>query len=993
VNRSHDVRDDEIALFGPFRLLAAERLLYQGDVPLRLGSRALDILIVLVERAGEVVSKRDLIAHVWPDVVVDEGSLRVQLVGLRKALGDGQSGARYVTNVPGRGYCFVAPVSRAAAPGQRQAITEQPVAVLQLVSDHDTQLPAQLTRMVGREDAVRTISSQLAGQRFVSIVGPGGMGKTTVAVSVSHVFVAEFDAPACFVDLGALTTPQLVAATIASALGVVVQSANPLPSLMAFLQDRRILLVLDCCEHVVEATATLAERIFRDAPQVHILATSREKLRVEGEHVHRLMPLESPPDEEGLTAAKALAYPAVQLFVERAAAGDIGFELSDADAPIVAGICRKLDGIALAIELAAGRVAAYGIRGTAEVLNNRFGLLWQGRRTALPRHQTLNAMLDWSYRLLTAFEQTILCRLSLFVGTFSLDAARAIAADGDLDEARVVHAMGSLVAKSLASAEKAGGATTRYRLLDTTRAYVNEKLVESGEMDAAARRHAIYFCEFLEAANTADSAHRKTHGLMECVEQLGDVRAALDWTFSDHGDPSAGTALVAASVPLFLELSLLNECQRWTERALAAIDSASRGSRREMELQASLGLSSMFTTGNREEVRSALTRGLELAESLDEPYHQLRLLGGLNIFLTQSGDFRGALKLAQQSEVVARTLADPAATALADCMLGVAHHLIGNQASARTHCETAVVRAIASRRINMIQFGCDHRIRARVALARTLWLQGYPDQAVRVARQTIHEAEEFRHPVTLCLALMVTSSVFIWSGDWTTAETIIERLVAHTARHSLGPYQAVGLGFTGKLLIKRGDAQGGIRLLGDCLDEVRDTRYYILTPIFASTMAEGLAALGQVKEALAAIDHALASVAESGGSNRMPEILRIKGHLLGSAPRSDSSEAKDWLLRSLELARQQSALGWELRTATTLARLLSDQGRRTEAHDILAGIYGRFTEGFDTSDLKTARRLLDDLSRPADCDESGREWTRGRNVDPSGGRRHSTAPV
>src|ERR1700692_4500432 len=566
VNRSHDVRADEIASFGPFRLLAAERLLYQGDVPLRLGSRALDILILLVERAGEVVSKRDLMAHAWPDVVVDESSLRAQLVSLRKALSDGQAGARYVANIPGRGYCFVAPVWRAAMPRQLQTITAHPAPASKLVSDHDTRLPAQLTRVVGREEALRIISSQLATKRFVSIVGPGGVGKTTVAVSVSHVFAAEFEGPACFVDLGALTTPEQVAATIASALGVVVQSANPLPSLMAFLQDRRILLVLDCCEHVVEATATLAERIFMDAPQVHILATSREALRVEGEHVYRLMPLESPPDEQGLTAAKALEYPSVKLFVERAAAGDNGFELSDEDAPIVAGICRKLDGIALAIELVAGRVDVYGIRGTAEVLNNRFGLLWQSRRTALSRHQTLNATLDWSYRLLTAFEQTILYRLSLFVGTFSLDAARAIAADGDVDEARVVGAVGSLVGKSLASAEKAGDATMRYRLLDTTRAYVTGKLVESGEMDAIARRHAIYFCLVLDGADAADSTCRETHGLMGCVEQLGNVRAALDWSFSDRGDPSVRPALAPGSAPLFLELSLLSECPRWTER-------------------------------------------------------------------------------------------------------------------------------------------------------------------------------------------------------------------------------------------------------------------------------------------------------------------------------------------------------------------------------------------------------------------------------------------
>jgi predicted ATPase/DNA-binding winged helix-turn-helix (wHTH) protein len=966
VNFSYDTGADEIVSFGPFRLLAAERLLYQGDVPLRLGSRALDILVVLVERAGEVVSKRDLMARVWPDVIVDESSLRVQLVSLRKVLGDGRAGLRYVTNVPGRGYCFVAPVSRIATPTQLQAVTQQPVATSTCISTHDYPLPARLTRMVGRKDDVRSISIQLAEQRFVSIVGPGGMGKTTVAVSVSHDFVAEFDGSACFVDLGGLTAPELVASTLASALGVVVQSVNPLPSLMAFLRDKRMLLVIDCCEHVVEATATLAERIFRDAPQVHILATSREALRVEGEHVHRLKPLESPPDDEGLTAAKALEFPAVQLFVERATAGNNGFRLSDEDAPIIAGICRMLDGIALAIELVAGRVDAYGIRGAAELLNNRFGLLWQSRRTALPRHQTLNAMLDWSYRLLTDFERTILSRISIFVGTFSLEAARAIAAAGGVDEAQVVDAVGSLVAKSLASVEKAGDATMRYRLLDTMRSFVTEKLSESGEMDAIARRHAIYFCEFLEAASAAASTDRKTHGLMECVEQLGNVRAALDWSFSIRGDPSVGTALVAAAAPLFFELSLLNECQRWAERALAVIDCNDRGSRREMELQASLGLSLMFTTGNREEVRSALIRGLELAELLDEPYHQLRLLGGLSIFLIRTGDFSGALRVAQQSEVVAKALADPAAVAFAHWMLGVAHHNIGNQASARTYCETAVMHVPASRRINMIQFGCDHRIRALAALARTLWLQGYPEQAVKVAHQTIRAAEEFKHPVTLCIALIWTVPVFIWSGEWTAAEATTERLVTHAARHALRPYQAISLGLTGDLSIKRGEAQNGVRLLGQCLDELRAERHQVLTPVLTSAMAEGLAVLGQHEAALAAIDHALAKVAENGGSSDMPEILRIKGRLLLSAPRPDPSDAEDWLLRSLESAHQQSALGWELRTATTLAQFMSNQGRRTQAHELLAGIYDRFTEGYETSDLRAARRLLEDISCPVD---------------------------
>ena len=958
MNTVDSTRTGDIASFGPFRLIASERLLCKHDVPVRLGSRALDILIMLVEHAGEVINKCDLIARVWPDVVVDSGSLRVHMVALRKALGDGRDGARYITNIPGRGYCFVAPLSRASATSDPRALTAQAATMSKPVLDRSAVLPARLVRMVGRDAIVRTIFNQLAARRFVSIVGPGGMGKTTVAVAVSHVFVEESGGSACFVDLGTISNPDLVAHTLASTLGVIVQSADPLPSLMAFLRDKRMLLVLDCCEHVVEAAASLAERIFQEATRVHILTTSRETLRVEGEQVHRLVPLESPPASKSLTAMDALAFPAVQLFVERAAASSNSFELSDANAPIVAETCRKLDGIALAIELAASRVDAYGIHGTAELVDNRFRLLGQRRRTALPRHQTLNAMLDWSYHLLSDIERDVLVRISRFVGAFCLEAARAIAADGDIDDAQVVDAMGSLVAKSLASATKVDDSTVRYRLLDTTRAYANGKLVEGGEIDATARRHALYFCKLFERTDVLRSAEHSEPGRSERAEQLGDVRVALEWCFSELGDPDIGTALVAACAPFLFERSLLSECRHWTEQALAALDSESRGSSREMELLASLGLSSMFTTGNREEVRSAFLRGLQIAQLHGEPYDQLRLLSGLNIFLTRMGDLQGALRIAQRTEVVASALSDPTPKILADWMLGIAHHFIGNQTIARKHCETALGNVHVSRHINMIQFGYDHRIRSSVALARTLWLQGYPDQAVKIALQAINEADEFKHPVTLCIALMWTVSVFLWNGDWTAAEAMIERLMANATRHSLEPYQAVSQGMKGCLFIKQGRAREGVHLIGDCLDTLRVERHHILTPVFKSALAEGLAVLGWPDDALVKIERALTWVIENGESCDLPEILRIKGHLLASASQPDSSGAEACLLRSLEAARRQSALSWQLRTAITLAEVMIGQGRQSEASALLAGIYYQFTEGFDTHDLKAAKRLL-----------------------------------
>jgi predicted ATPase/DNA-binding winged helix-turn-helix (wHTH) protein len=468
----------DVICFGPFRLAASERVLEKEGVPVRLGSRALDILTALIERPAEVVSKKELFARVWPDLVVDEGNLRYHVLALRKALGEGRSGTRYVTNVSGRGYCFVAPISRAASP---------PVLLSNSLAHAPVGLPPSPAGMVGRDETVQLISEALIARRFLTIVGPGGIGKTTVANAVSRTMLAAFDGAVHFVDFGPLFTPSLVPNKIASTVGLPGNFDDPLAALPAFLRDRRVLLVLDSCEHLIESIAPLAERIFREAPEVHILATSREPLQLEGEQVHRLDPLTFPPDDEPLTAACALTFPAVQLFVERAAADGRGFKLNDADAPIVGEVCRKLDGIALALELAAGRVGVYGIKGIAALLDGPCRLQWQGRRTALPRHQTLSAMLDWSYNLLPESERLIFRRLSVFVGAFSLEVAQFVAAGDILEREQVAEAIAGLVTKSLVAVET-NRTGTLYRLLYTTRAYVLAKMIDSGDRNTIAQR-------------------------------------------------------------------------------------------------------------------------------------------------------------------------------------------------------------------------------------------------------------------------------------------------------------------------------------------------------------------------------------------------------------------------------------------------------------------------------------------------------------------------
>jgi DNA-binding winged helix-turn-helix (wHTH) protein len=269
-----------VVSFGPFRLVAAERQLKKGDEPLQLGGRALDTLIALVERAGEVVTQRELISRVWPDVTVEEANLRVHIANLRKALGDGYEGARYIVTVPGRGYSFVAPVTQSSPPR------------LAAVSDRLQRLPPKLTRMIGRDAAIRALSAQLMTCRFVSVVGAGGIGKTTVAISVAHMLLDGFNGAVFFVDLAALTDAKLVPTPVARALGFMVQTQDSLGSLPAFIGERKILLVLDNCEHVIDSAAMVAERVVGEAPRAHVLTTSREALRVEGEHVHLLYALD-----------------------------------------------------------------------------------------------------------------------------------------------------------------------------------------------------------------------------------------------------------------------------------------------------------------------------------------------------------------------------------------------------------------------------------------------------------------------------------------------------------------------------------------------------------------------------------------------------------------------------------------------------------------------------------------------------------------------------
>jgi predicted ATPase/DNA-binding winged helix-turn-helix (wHTH) protein len=941
--------------FGPFRFLPAQQLLLMGETRVRLGGRALDILAALLERPGELVTKRELMTRAWPDVVVEEGNLKVHVAALRRALGEGQPGARYVATVSGRGYRFVAPVEpsgRDAAPTLTSAATPRA---------HN--LPSPPTRTIGRVSTIEALRNQLPQSRFVTVVGPGGIGKTTVALEAAESLVPDYEHGVHFVDLAPLQDPHFVPSAVTAALGLTISGENEVPGLIACLREKQTLIVLDSCEHAIEAAASLAEQIVRSAPRVHVLATSREPLRAAGEHVHRLSPLKSPSSSFGLTAAKALTFSAVELFVERAAASVDGFQLSDADAPVVADMCRKLEGIALAIELAATRVDAFGIRELSALLNDRFRLLRQGTRTALIRHRSLAAALDWSYEFLPEQERIILRRLSIFAGMFTLESASAVAQGPGVSGAEVIEGVANLVAKSLVSAD-IGSAVVRYRLLDTTRAYALQKLTENGELEAIARRHAEHYRDLFERAETEWTKRDGAEWQADYGYKIDDVRSALTWAFSPGGDVSIGVTLTVAAIPFWMHLSLMDECRTCVERALASEPAKLRRSDRdEMKLFTALGAALLYGRGPLPETDGVWSKALQIAEHLGDSEYQLRALWGLTIYRVYVGNYRAALDLARTYRTVANKKGDAADRLSCDRLTATALHYLGEQTNARRRLDRMLSQYVApAHRSHIARFQFDQRVAARSTLSHILWLQGFPDQAVRSAAATLEAAQATDHPLSLCNALgHAAFPVALYVGDLAAAERFLSMLLDFLAEHALTVWNVLALCLRGLLLVKRGDI-AGLPILRSALDELRDMRFHLRYAAYLGMLADGLTAAGQIAQARETIEEALEWSKGSEERWYMPELLRIKGELFrldGSALAVRTAEAD--YREALEWASRQDALSWELRTATSLCQLWDQHGRTREADQLLSSVYGRFNEGFETGDLKAAKTLIDHL--------------------------------
>jgi predicted ATPase len=908
---------EKILSFGPFRLVPSRQQLFDGDQPLRIGSRALGLLQVLLENSGEIVPKDKLIGAVWSGIWVDEANLRANIGALRKVLRDGQDGRRYIQNVPGRGYRFVEPVYR-----------DEPISPATPIDGIAPQsAPRDIARLIGRSEAVENLSSQLAAHRVVSVVGSGGVGKSSLAAAVAALWQRANGEGAVFVDL--TTAKDADQVWIAAATAFEVES-NPSARVQVLraLRSRECLVILDNCEHVIGAAAELAEVLVKSAKATQILATSREPLRVRGEWVHRLPPLSYPESETNITATDALAFSAVELLVERIAETVGGFALTDREAPFAAEICRRLGGVPLALELAAAQAEVFNMRQLAEGLRDRFKFLSRGLRTAVPHHQSLHAMLEWSCQLLSEAERMVLRRLSVFPAWFDMYDATQVGARLGMSASAVSAAVANLVTKSIANADVTDE-SARYRLPETARAFAREKLAEAGEFDSAFQGLARHVTE--QYTNASSHQENARFSWLSCsVRYLDSTRACLDWALIDARDPAAGVELISKALPFWMLGSRLIEHRQYLEPALLhVLKLQPRRKRDELALEIGIALAQYFDCGPTNEVLARLKHALAMARKLPSKPQELAILWMLYGVSGNCGNYRAEMDFARQFGEACTGAAERPNRTRRHRMLARALHDNGEQRIALKEIDRALTPPLSVPK-QLDAYSIDDVTAAMAIRSRILWLIGKADDAMVVAEECLARGLAVDHAQSLCWAITFNlCPVAIWSGDTENAKRFTAVAVAQSEKTFehwndwAQMYRAA--------LDSPNDTAVSAQLLGRMIPAQKDI-FATLWPSF--------------------VDHDIKPRAVRHASWCSAELMRL------AAARVEDAVGLRLLQQAEALAREQDALAWRLRIATSLAERYLARNERAKARNALAPVYETFKQGFNSKDLLSAAQLL-----------------------------------
>jgi predicted ATPase/DNA-binding winged helix-turn-helix (wHTH) protein len=731
-----------------------------GDEPIRLAKRALMVLTVLVERAGEIVSRDELFEAVWRDRIVEPSNLDVQLSLLRSLLG-----RDLIQTVPGRGYRIAVSVTVGGAP----LVAPDSQAATPLTAPESTNLPRCLPPLIGRDDELADLAERMIEQRLVTIAGPGGVGKTRLAIAVGQRHYAEFPDGVWLIDLAPLTDPALIASATATVLGVMLHGTEtPVEIIVAAIARKRLLLIFDNCEYLATAAAELIETLLGRVHGLSVLVTSQEILRLSAETIYRLDPLALPPETgDGTHNADEIAgYGAVELFVARARAADRRFRLDVGNAALVAAICRDLEGLPLALEMAAARAAFLGVRGLHQRLGERLAMLAARSRVGEARHQTLLAMVHWSHGLLDPADRQVFRRLAVFRGGFSLDAAIVVAGIDEAEPWTTVDTLQRLIDKSLVAVDP--DAPPRYRLLETLRLFAAQQLTASGESDKIVERHARHFVDFFDGADAAREATSESAWRRLYLPEIDNVRAALDWLLADLGRKQMAIALAAAAASLWEILGLIAEEGNYLDLAERLVDpNTPDGDRARL-----LRWSGIYW------IDRDLSRGLALTEQsvmiyrrLNQPLFLSQALSQMGHAYTFQGRYAEARTALCEAEEILAAGGYQKALAVVMSNLGFLASNMDSVAEARRCFSRAVELSRAAKEVRREAY-------CLLYLGEFEFKIGAVDVAVERAREAVGAYRSIHHRFLLGCALGNLAAYLVAQGDLTEVRAFAEEALS-----------------------------------------------------------------------------------------------------------------------------------------------------------------------------------------------------------------------
>ena len=933
--------------FGNWLIDCQRRELKCDNITVPIGSRAFEILEKLAGCAGHLVTKDDLIGSVWSGLAVEDNTLQVHISAVRKALGKDRD---LLKTISGRGYTL--------AGTWRSGHLDQPAATsvsVPAIESFSNNLPNTRAPLIGREDCLSEIAELMFAYRAVTLVGPGGIGKTKLAIELARLVASSFDGAVALVELATLHDPALATSTTARALKLALSDKEVSAACIAqAIGSRRLLLILDNCEHVIDIAAQIASAALRYCPNVTILSTSREGLRIDGEYVAAIPPL-SVPDSGLRDPGVLLQASAVQLFVARTQSLRANFSPGADDLLKVAAICRRLDGIPLALEFAAAQTANLGVDTVLLRLDRRMELLSGGRRDQLPRHQTLRATLDWSYDLLSPDEQRLLCWLAVFPAGFTLDAAIAMMDDA-LSRSDVIETLFNLVGKSLVSLDPSFEG--RWRLLETTRAYALEKLAEAGLCAQASRRHAGFLRQLIMPPGDASPA---SDDLTRLAQEIGNVHAALDWAFAPGGDAALGVELTAGFVPVWMQLLSFMECSTRIEHALAHLDGElTCNPRLKAQLYVALGFALLNTTGSADRMKAALNIGLALGEELSDLELQLKAVWTLWSYNLNSGQYDAAKSVGERYLEIALRTGNPANETVGRRLIGAATHFYGAQEEARRELTLSLDHSAHGLKdgANQMWFLLNQSVLAKAMLARVLLLQGKIAQSRSLAAECLEEAQREKDKLAIAYALRnAVCPIALMTHDVATADQAIASLLELVTREGIAFWTSWTSCLKGQLLVLQGRHHDGIELLRSGLKARAENGWLMRNPEFLGSLAEGLFAVGETAQALAAVEDALTISRQGQQLWCLADLLRIKGEILLADGSSDRSRSEVLFSEGLSVAREQQCRFYELKVAAAWARIMAASDRQQTALDLVGPVSALFDREVDLPALAFARGL------------------------------------